>query len=288
MKTCVCFITHSFSPELRRRFETLRRQAPAGAEVRILAQKGSGIPDELLPITSFFEFARLRERAVRVIGDRLVPGNVHLAFLHFRDAEPGFDEYWFIEYDVVFNGDWRTLFDETAGDRADLIASEIRAESDAPGWYWWPTLDFPGRAPGPLVRAFFPLCRISGRALDVVARRVKDRWSGHQEGLITTALIDEGLAVSDIGGDGPWTPASRRHRFYVGVSTSDSEMLLGTFRCAPPHFLPPLIPDALYHPVKERRVPNMGDLLKMRQRARLLLSPRIAWALLSAYARALF
>ncbi len=287
MKTCVCFITHSFSPELRRRFETLRRQAPAGADVRILAEKGSEVPPELLPITTFFEFARLRERPAKVIGDRLVPGNVHLAFLHFRDVEPGYDEYWFIEYDVLFSGDWRTLFDAVTGDRADLIAGEIRSETEVPGWYWWRTLDFPGRAPGPRVRGFFPMCRISGRALDAVARRVKDRWTGHHEGLIPTALLDAGLTLSDVGGEGSWTPAERRGRFYVGVSTDECEMLLGTYRCAPPHFGPRLIPDQIYHPVKERLAPNLGDLRKMRQRARLLLSPRLAAAWLGAYWRAL-
>ncbi|MDP3542431.1 MAG: hypothetical protein Q8T11_08195 [Elusimicrobiota bacterium] len=286
MKTAVVFITHHFDAELARRYTKLKSESPEGASVFLMAEKGTAIPDSLSSETHGFEFSRLRKRPAKVIGDRLVPGNVHLAFLDFYEAHRGFDHYWFIEYDVVFNGSWRTLFDAVGRDRSDLVAGNVRALADQPGWFWWPFMDFPdGPDKSAWLGAFFPLCRISRAALEAVAARVGQRWTGHHEGLIPTAVCAAGLSVSDVGGDGPWTPDDRRRRFYTSVSTSEGEMLLGTLRAAPPHFLPYLLRDVIYHPVKGRRLPNLGDLRKMRQRYRLLLRRGVASAWAGTYWR---
>jgi hypothetical protein len=271
MKIAVVFLTHFFDVEIERRYAKLKGEAPDGASVFIMAEKGAPIPVALAAQTHEFEFARLRKRSAKVIGDHLVPGNVHLAFLDFYETHSGFDHYWFIEYDVVFNGSWRALFDAVGRDASDLVAGSVRARADEPGWFWWSFMDFRG---GPLrsawLRSFFPLCRISSRALDAVAKRVANSWTGHHEGLIPTAVREAGLSVTDLGGDGPFTPEERRHRFYTSVSSREGEMLLGTLRAAPPHFLPCLLHGVIYHPVKRRRLPHWGDLLKMRQRCGVL------------------
>ena len=62
-------------------------------------------------------------------------------------------------------------------------------------------------------------------------------------------------------------------------------MLLGTLRAAPPHFLPYLFRDAIYHPVKARKLPHLGDLRKMRQRILLLLRRGVAGAWAASYWR---
>lgn len=288
MKTAVVFITHRFDAELERRYAKLKRESPEGAAVFLMAEKGAPIPAALAAERHEFEFSRLRTRAAKVIGDRLVPGNVHLAFLDFYEAHPGFDHYWFIEYDVVFSGNWRALFDALSADASDLVAGNVRALAGEPAWFWWPFMDFPG---GPdkaaWVRSFFPLCRISRAALDAVGSRVKQGWTGHHEGMIPTAVLAAGLRVADMGGDGPWTPEDRRHRFYTSVSTEEGEMLLGTLRAAPPHFLPYLLRDTIYHPVKARKTPNIGDLAKMRQRLKLFTRRGVLAAWLAAHRRLL-
>ena len=284
MKTAVCFITHTFDPELERRYAKLKNDVSGRAQVFLIAEKGAPIPEALAAETHIFEFSRLRTRPARVIGDRLVPGNVHLAFLDFYDHHPGFDRYWFIEFDVVFTGDWKTLFDAVEDDGSDLVAGYVRSYEDERDWFWWPFMDFPGYGnKSEWMRAFFPLCRISRQGLDAVSRRVKDRWTGHHEGLIPTALREAGLTVSDLGGDGPQTPENRRHRFYVSVSSNEGEMLLGTLRAAPPHFMPFLSRDTIFHPVKQRRVPHLNDLRKMRQRFRLLFRRGVAFSWVKAY-----
>ncbi|UPT75223.1 MAG: hypothetical protein M0D55_05825 [Elusimicrobiota bacterium] len=203
MKTAVVFLTHYFDAELEARYAKLKAEAPDGSSVFIMAEKGSAIPAALAAETHIFEFARLKKRPAKVIGDRLVPGNVHLAFLDFREAHPDFDHYWFIEYDVVFNGSWRSLFDAVGRDGSDLLAGGVRGRADEPGWFWWPFMDFRGGpAESTWLRGFFPLCRISRPALDAVARRVTDGWTGHHEGLIPTAVREAGLSFSDLGGTG--------------------------------------------------------------------------------------
>ena len=67
----------------------------------------------------------LTDMGYATMGDRLIPGNAHFAVLDFFKTHPTCDFYWFIEDDVVFNGNWVTLFDYYHDDGSDLIASYV-------------------------------------------------------------------------------------------------------------------------------------------------------------------
>ena len=60
--------------------------------------------------TFFFQFEKLSEGVPRILGNSLIPGNCHLTMLAFSRSHPGYDFYWQVEYDVVFQGSWDTLF----------------------------------------------------------------------------------------------------------------------------------------------------------------------------------
>ncbi len=267
-RIAVAFFTHVFGPAVRERFEKLRADLSGRADVFLLAQAGSPMPAGDSDVTHYFDFARLRASASCVLGERIVPGNCHLAWLDFFRSRPDYDQYWIIEYDVAFTGDWTALFDAVADDPADLVAAQIRTREQESAWPWWHTLDFAGDggAPTRIARAFFPIVRISRRGLEELRRRVAQGWSGHFEALVPTALLAGGATLSELGGDGPWTPAPRRHRFYSAYSTGAGEMLFGTHRFVPPHFLPGFRRNAIYHPVKDRRIPTAKDWDVIRQK----------------------
>lgn len=250
----VVFFTHLFNDEIERRYQKLKSDLLGLAEIFILSQAGSRIPPEHLGRTHFFDYGAIRSTAKRVIGDQLLPGNVHLVELDFYKNHPGFDYYWFIEFDVVFSGDWATLFRAVHGDRADLLAAHVRGFQEERRWPWWETLDLPG-CPLPQaewVRAFFPVYRISSKGLQAVDKYVKLGWTGHFEGLMPCAIRSESLSISDLGGAGRWTPKERRHRFYSSFSWDGGGTLAaGTLRHRPRQGLLRLRHDTIFHPVKD-------------------------------------
>lgn len=249
----VVFFTHLFDNEIGCRFEKLKSDIGGIAELFILSQAGSSIPDRYLDRTHFFDYDGLRSAAKEVIGEQLLPGNVHLVALDFFRNHPGFDYYWFIEYDVVFSGSWMTLFRAVQNDGADLLAAHIRGVADEPRWPWWETLDLPG-CPLPQsewIRAFFPVYRISSEGLQAIDKHVKLGWTGHFEGLVPCAIRSESLSISDLGGAGSWTPKERRHRFYSSFSWDNGGTLTaGTLRHRPPQGRLRLRRDTIFHPVK--------------------------------------
>ena len=249
----VAFFTHVFDEAIELRYRKLKSNLDGLAQIFILAQRGTPIPREFSGETYFFDYGGLRSEAARVIGDELIPGNTHLVALDFARHHPGFDYYWFVEYDVVFSGNWATLFMAVQDDRSDLLATHIRSVTEEPRWPWWSTLDLPGcPLPRPSWRrAFFPVYRISREGLGAVNERVKSGWSGHFEALVPCAIQTASLSISDLGGAGILTPEDRRHRFYSSFSSRAGESLnAGTLRHRPPHYFPRLRKNTIFHPVK--------------------------------------
>lgn len=249
----VAFFTHLFDDEIESRYLKLKSDLEGVAEVLIFSQAGTRIPERYRDRTYFFDYEGIRSAAKRVIGDQLLPGNVHLVELDFYRNHPGFDYYWFIEFDVVFSGNWATLFRAVRDDRADLLAGHVRGFQQERKWPWWETLDLPGcpLSQAEWVRAFFPVYRISTAGFQAVDKWVKRGWTGHFEGLIPCAIRSESLSISDLGGTGPWTPRERRHRFYSSFSWDGGGTLAaGTLRHRPPQGSLRLRRDTIFHPVK--------------------------------------
>jgi hypothetical protein len=253
-QSAIVFFSHRFDAEVRARYDELRRScAGRDAICFILAQVGTSVPEDLLAETHFFDFSAAAACSPRLFGDSLVPGNLHIPCLDFHAAHPGFRFYWFIEYDVVFSGDWRDFFDAFSDDTSDLVAAHVRTHAEEPHWCWWSSLALPepNGQRGDWLRAFLPIHRLSRAGFEALADRVRAGWSGHFEGLIPTALASASLRISDIGGDGPFVPEERKNRFYTSFSCCDGSLLgFGTFRFRPVHRSPRAATRLLYHPVK--------------------------------------
>jgi hypothetical protein len=264
-RVAVAFLTHLFDAEIETRYRKIKSDLSGMAQIFILAPLGTSIPSKYSCEAHFFNYDRLRSEANRVIGNNLLPGNVHLAALDFFLRHGDFEYYWFVEYDVAFSGNWATLFAAVLDDPADLLAAHIRSLAEEPRWPWWSTLHFPDRAlPQTLwLRAFFPVYRISRGGLRAVSERVKLGWSGHFEALIPCAIASASLSISELGGSGTLTPAERRHQFYSSFSSNAGESLnAGTLRHRPAHIIPPLRSNTIYHPIKARSGDGLLNFLR--------------------------
>jgi hypothetical protein len=243
-RTAIVLLTHVFGDEVRERYRQLVLGAQSiGATPFVFAERGTVVTGEPRASTEFYDFAAIRARARSAMGTGVVPGNGHLVALDFARRHADFDFYWFVEYDVVFTGPWSHFFDAHRDDPSDLLACHVRTHAQEPEWYWWPYLTRPdGALPAVPLRSFIPIYRLSRRALVELAVQVDRGWAGHYESIIPSVLHAASLVVTDLGGDGSFVPAGRKHRFY----TDD------TMRPRPPHVEPLPMPDTLYHPLKPR------------------------------------
>jgi hypothetical protein len=250
-RSAFVFCTHHFDAEDERRYLAWRRASQGRGDCFILAPLGTNIPARYCDVSCPFDFERLRRRARSVIAPTMVPGSCHLSALHLYETHPGYDEYWFVEYDVVFTGSWSVLFDAVHGDGSALIACHVRERDEEPSWHWWRSIEHPsGDAPSPLLRAFLPVYRISADGLSALSRAVSAGWVGHFEALVPTVLRAASLTISDFGGDGSYVPPARRNCFYTSFSGREELWHFGTMRFRPCQRSPLLRPNSLYHPVK--------------------------------------
>ncbi len=267
-EAAIVFITHFFDAAIEKRFRKLRKECSRLFDVFLLAEAGVAVPDALLPETHSFDFESLRSMARSVIGEKVVPGNCHLRSIDFFRRAPGYRFYWFVEYDVVYSGNWRRFFSSFDDDASDLLAAHVRLARDDAEWPWASTFG-PGAdrlTDEERLIAFLPVHRISARGLEAVERKVAEGWIGHFEAIVPSALAHDGLSVADLGGSGAFTPADRVNRHYL-VCRPDFSYFVGTLRCGPPIALR-MVRNVLYHPCKTERVSSEGE--DRRRRAKIV------------------
>lgn len=258
---CVVFISHAVGGPLLRAFERLVAEAPADHDVVFLFNGDAPPPPDAE--------RRLGGRLVHVTREDLlrpgypekcrreswqILGNVDLLFLELRRRCPGYDRYWFVEYDVHWEGHWAVLFEHFRPSRADVLATILNPVGEVPrklDILTSPPLVIPGALGWrreDLIKGFLPICRLSQAALDALDAAYKLGLGGHFEFCLPTAAARAGLVLEDIGGQGPYVRPENRDRFYFarGATYSHSP---GTFVFRPaPRVLPR--PNTLWHPVK--------------------------------------
>lgn len=127
------------------------------------------------------------------------------------------DEYlWIADPRVYMDGGPDAFHAALSESDADLLATEVRTRADDPHWHWWSTLSFRNqRANDPAdVAVFLPLARFSRSAAEAVLHGWSMGWQGFAEALVPTLIARAGLKIEDIGSDGPFTPESRKGRWY--------------------------------------------------------------------------
>ena len=178
-------------------------------------------------------------------------GNAELPVLLFAGAHPHYDYYWVIEYDVRFSGSWGDFFGACATSEADLLGTSITRYDDNPDWSHWPSMKLPGldvpRAQW--LRGFFPVYRLSRKAVSCINGGYQAAAQGHMESLFPTLVHHAGLIVEDIGGEGEFVPTGNQNRFYTNHRNSN-DLSPGTFVYRPVLRRSGTQPDMLWHPVK--------------------------------------
>jgi hypothetical protein len=249
------FVAHILNRAIYREYEKIAR-AVQGLGTPWLVFQGEA--DQLPRRQQFgnlFVISRrdLKEMGYPMFAKKIYPGSNHFPFLNFYSSHPDYNDFWMIEYDVRFTGDWRDFFIGCAALRADFLSTHICRYQEESGWYHWNHLSHPNKSI-PLesrLRCFHPVMRISNAAMGSLCADHRDGWYGHSEVLIPTLLQDKGFSLADFGGEGAFVSPGMQNKFYTSsLPNRKGSLESGTFRFRPSYARPGKERNKLYHPVK--------------------------------------
>jgi hypothetical protein len=277
----VLFLTHEWKPIHAMRFRRIRENLAGIADCHVIFQSsGDEAEDAIVRREAgnvhFFRPHELIERLGYgfLTNNGVVPGCPHFTLIDFSHAHR-YRQYWCIENDVEFTGNWATLLGACEASTAGLIASHVRSYEQTSDWFIWKTVVLPTmedveavQLAGGAMRAFMPVYRISHEALQAIDARHRSNWIGHFEALLPTSTKIAGLGIADLNECGT---------FYRGTEQDPARDFTkqSTMRWRPPvalnYFIHEYAPDTLFHPVKESWTYDNGDILMIgRQQNRLL------------------
>jgi hypothetical protein len=263
--TVAVFFGHDVSNESRRAYRHLRSSCGPDVTVRWLLDTSQGceIPVEYAAEVIPYNSQDFSTWGFPTMGDKLIPGHCHFPVMRMFMGNPGIEKLWVIEYDVRFTGRWATLFDHFATDDADLLTCHVRTQAQEPYWHWWSSLAAPvGEDTASLgrLRAFMVTARYSSAALQVVTSALRRGWRGHQEVVVPTLIVKEGLKLRDL--NAPGSADGKRRIFYTSaVDEKGALQELGTLRYRPARQRAGLRRNTLYHPVKPGHMVRRRPLL---------------------------
>jgi len=236
--------TDFLSDEIINSYRSLRQATKNMGETCILLhQKNSFTPPQSNDvIIHTFTDSILNDLNFTPIVNSLIPGSNHFSLLHFFRNNPPFQYYWYIENDVVFNGNWADFFEPLNALDFDFLSSNIMAYNDKQSWDWWMSLHHPHQNIPVTHRlcSLNPVYRMSFEALSFINDALQNKWKGHHEVLIPTLLYNNNFKIMDFGGRGYFAPPEYKNRFYTSQ----------TFRWRPVFKTTGYLKNKLYHPVK--------------------------------------
>ena len=263
-REAILYLSHTVNNAQWRDYARLRRECAGFADVHYISNLNTDVvPPEFtktFPITPTKRAALGHPSRTGHTGWWMDTGPTHTrdiqsgfdqAILVFRSMRPEYDYYWLVEHDVDFSGAWSNIIRAFADNRSDLLCSSLHRFETNPTWCWWNSIKWPDGAKPELVRGFFPIARLSGRAIDVIVSAGRDGIDGFYELVWPTVLHHKGLIIEDFGGDGEFVQSTNKNRWYTSTLTSQN-LYPGTLVVRPIRFRPGREPNKLWHPVKPR------------------------------------
>jgi hypothetical protein len=255
----VVFLTHTLSDRIYNHFLRLKKETRVHLDSflclhRTEGREGEGVADFIVARREEENTlpARFAEKMRR--GGSITPGFVDLAFMPalLSTRLSSYEYLWTIEYDVDFAGHWSEFFMPLLSSRADLMGTTFYSQSDCPGWDLWAWFKAPEAVSRRhYIRSFGPIVRFSRRMLKAYVTAVEqETWRGHFEALFPAIASYNSFALEDLGGNGPFTPTSRRGKNYINTPSPDGYLTPGTFVHAP------AIGTAYFHEAPERFSPR--------------------------------
>ena len=257
MKNVILLLTNKVSCEVINEYYKLSELNADKYDVFLLYHSNGIIPDEIKKLNYFsFTDSIITDLGFYPVGDGLIPGSLHFPIFEFYKHYSDYDNYWFIEDDVKFNGNWSYFFNNVDKIECDLLSTDVRdiykpehyfAYSEKSKmiipWFWFNSLVHPTKVfkNHEKIVSFNPIYRLSNNAIKYLFDELRDGWKGHNEILLASLLKIGGYKIVDFGGIGEYVYKDNIGLFY------NKE----THRYLPIYEEAGDIENFIYHPVKK-------------------------------------
>lgn len=251
--TAILFVTHFFNEEIECQINKLRIEAEEFASVYVVYQADKvelKLPKEVKQHT--FTIDTLNKLGYKSWGCTIMDGNFHFVLLDFYRKHPDFNYYWLVEYDVRFNGNWKTFFSFFQDKEEDFLSAHMETKEDKPDWNRWHEIELENIPQNciTLLKSFNPICRFSNRAFALLHSRCLLGDRGHNELLMPTLFMYFKLKIADFGGTGRYIYEEFPNLFYR-YDPEDDEENKCTHRYDPKHSYSTMkYSNMIYHPIK--------------------------------------
>lgn len=252
MKTAIFYLTHVYNETIERQLWKLRDEVGDLADIHVAYQADKyslQIPAKFIPAP--FMLDNINELGYHAWGNTLLDGNMHLVWLDLFHRFPVYENYWFLEYDVRFSGNWNTFFSYFDGRDDDFVSSHIEKRKDNPAWFGWNCMKLVNLKiqDDALLKSFDPICRLSRRALALLDERCTLGDIGNLEVLMPTLFHYFKLKICDMGNLEKCADGNVSSFYMKYVDAAGNESCTHRFR---PVFTESelTIPNMIYHPIK--------------------------------------
>lgn len=258
----VIFVTPKLNINVINRFHKIKNAASLrGMDCFMLVEENQDTIYDINhnPLMIGFSFEKLYLLGIKTIKNSIIPGSNHLITLYFYKKFPFYDNYYSIEYDVDFLGDWEIFFKISSILNADFVSSHVKTFQSDPNWYWWNHFFYYHNdsiinrkyiiSKNKRIRSFNPIYRISNDALKYLYEALKEGIYGHHEVVIPTILYYGGFKLLDWGGSGEFVSKGMQEKLY---KTTDQYSPLGSLShlAFANNRIPSYWKDILVHPLK--------------------------------------
>ena len=127
MKTdVVMLVAHFFSDLIIERYKKIRADLPIDKYDVVILLNMDVLPEgnSNLPLITY-SCKQLSTLGYMPICETLLPGSCPFPGLAFSKEHHEYSHYWFVEYDVVFNGNWKNLMGDYECDGSDFISCYV-------------------------------------------------------------------------------------------------------------------------------------------------------------------
>ena len=186
----------------------------------------------------------------------IIPGDADMPILWFAKRNPNYATLWVFEGDVDYTGSLRELVEHLRQSKADLLLT--RLEAARPEWPHFRNTVLPPGWPDPKesrLCGFLPVYRTSRRLINAVSAFYSSGGRGHFEWVWPQVAERYGFEYRDLLD----FPLNGRSLYTRGPEYRSRS--LGTFRYRPAIHRPGRRRNTLWHPVKDRPVDLIRELI---------------------------
>jgi hypothetical protein len=235
-KQIAFILTHKVDEKIIQLYHDVRKGFEKFGDVAFLLHDESGELNQNLEYPNFpFKYEQIHKLGFKMVAETLVPGSNHFPLILFSQQFPNYSNYWVIEFDVRFNGDWKLFFSDFATNDYDFCSCHLRMYSEEPEWPWWELVHPSELIPiENRIRSFNTTYKISSRALKFIDCALKNNWKGHHEVLLPSLLFNNNFKIMDFGGNGKFVMNGNENKYYTSSKSNPKGILFnGSMRFRP-------------------------------------------------------